>query len=44
MKEARVLSLIELEESLVISYISGDMNTWCSAKRDEEHDRVKHVQ
>ena len=26
----------------VTGYISGDLNTWNSAKRAEERDRVKH--
>ena len=27
----------------VTGYITGDLNTWNSAKRAEEHDRVKHA-
>lgn len=27
----------------ITGYITGDLNTWNSAKRHEEKDRVKHV-
>lgn len=27
----------------ITGYISGSLNTWGSAKRAEEHDRVKHI-
>jgi len=27
----------------ITGYISGSLSTWGSAKRAEEHDRVKHV-
>ena len=27
----------------ITGYITGDLRTWNSAKRQEEHDRVKHV-
>lgn len=26
----------------ITGYLTGDLNTWNSAKRAEEHDRVKH--
>ena len=27
----------------ITGYITGVLNTWNSAKRAEEHDRVKHI-
>ena len=27
----------------ITGYITGDLKTWNSAKRSEEHDRVKHA-
>ena len=27
----------------ITGYITGDLRTWNSAKRAEEHDRVKHA-
>jgi len=27
----------------ITGYLVGDMTTWNSAKRAEEHDRVKHI-
>lgn len=27
----------------ITGYITGDLNTWNSAKRAEEHDRVAHA-
>ena len=27
----------------ITGYITGNMNTWNSAKKAEEHDRVKHA-
>ena len=27
----------------ITGYITGNMNTWNSAKKSEEHDRVKHA-
>lgn len=27
----------------ITGYITGDLNTWNSAKRAEERDRVKHI-
>jgi anaerobic ribonucleoside-triphosphate reductase len=27
----------------ITGYLTGDLNTWGSAKREEEHDRVKHI-
>lgn len=27
----------------ITGYITGDLNTWNSAKRAEEKDRVKHI-
>lgn len=27
----------------ITGYITGDLRTWNSAKRQEEHDRVKHA-
>lgn len=27
----------------ITGYLTGNLNTWGSAKRAEEHDRVKHI-
>lgn len=27
----------------ITGYIVGDMNRWNGAKREEEHDRIKHI-
>ena len=37
------LAFVESEESPVISYITGDINTWGGAKRAELKDRVTHA-
>ena len=39
----KALAFVESEESPVISYITGDLSTWNSAKRAEMADRVKHA-
>lgn len=39
----KALAFVESEESPVISYLTGDLTTWGSAKRAELKDRVTHA-
>ena len=39
----KALAFVESEESPVISYITGDINTWGGAKIAELKDRVTHA-
>ena len=37
-----VVSERERGLGVITGYLTGDLDTWNSAKRAEEHDRVKH--